>query len=99
MAGRLILRSTPMPGPHQARAVKDRDSASIGRTPPPETSEPAGSRGLPDSAASVAGNDPAPAACARIAAEPATAPPPGGSDGNCDGNPAAAADATRNLAA
>src|SRR5258708_1889799 len=72
---------------------------SSGRTLRLETSEPAGSRGLPDSAAPVARNDSAPLACARIADEPAAAARPGGADRYCHGNAAAAADATRNLAA
>src|SRR5260370_22079763 len=72
---------------------------SSGRTLRPQTSEPAGSRGLPDSAAPVARNDPAPPACARIADKPPAAARPGGADRYCHANAAPAADATRNLAA
>jgi hypothetical protein len=72
---------------------------AVGRTLRLKTSKPAGSRGLPDSAAPVAGNDPAPPTCARIADEPAAPARPRGANRYCDGNAAAAADATRNLAA
>src|SRR6266404_7112125 len=86
-----------MQGPHQDRAVGAPGSAERreGRCP----SEPAGSRGLPDSAAPVAGNDSAPPACARIADEPAAPARPGGADRYCDGNAATAADPAPDLAA
>jgi hypothetical protein len=77
----------------------DHGSASSGKDAASSDIRTAGSRGLPDSAAPVAGNDPAPPACARIADEPAAPARPGGADRYCDGDAAAAADATRNLAA
>src|SRR5437879_10484009 len=88
-----------MQRPHQNPAVGGPGAAEQRRTLRLKTSEPAGSRGLPDSAAAVAGNDPAPPASARIADEPAAPARPGCADRYCDGNDAAAADPAPHLAA